>query len=523
MRRRDMLLTAAGTVAAPAVAQPARILRFVPQANLTSLDPIWTTANITRNHAYMVFDTLYGLDAQFIPRPQMAAGHSIEDDGKRITITLRPGLKWHDGEAVTAADCVQSLTRWMRRNPSGQQLARQMDELTATSHNAFVFRLKRPFPLLFAALASPVNPVAFMMPERLAATDAFQQIRETIGSGPFRFVPREYNSGSLVVYERHADYVPNPTGTTSFTAGPKIAHFDRVEWQIITDAATSAAALQRGEIDWFEQPPPELLQLMRRNRAIHQEPIDPLPLTGILRFNFLHGPFDTKAMRQALLPAIDQSDYMSAIVGTDPALIRTGVGVFTPGTPMASDAGLEPLNGPRSLDRAKAMLRDAGYTNQTIRLIGPTDILAPSAMTQVAGDMFRRLGVNLDFALTDWGTVVQRRASREPVERGGWSVFLTAFSSTDFMDPAGHVALRGNGVNSWPGWPTVPRLEELRDAWFEAPDLPAQQAIARDIQRTAMDELPFIPVGAYMSTTAHRANLRDRVPGFAIFWNLRRV
>ena len=285
MRRRDMLLTAAASVTAPAVAQAPRILRFVPQANLTSLDPIWTTANITRNHAFMVFDTLYGLDAQFVARPQMAAGHSIEDDGKRVTITLRPGLKWHDGEPVRAADCVQSLVRWMRRNPSGQQLARQMDELVATGDSTLVFRLKRPFPLLFAALASPVNPVAFMMPERLAATDAFQQIRENIGSGPFRFVPREYNSGSLVVYERNTDYVPNPTGPASFTAGPKVAHFDRVEWQIITDAATSAAALQRGEIDWFEQPPPELQQLMRRNRAIHQEPIDPLPLTGILRFN----------------------------------------------------------------------------------------------------------------------------------------------------------------------------------------------------------------------------------------------
>ncbi|MCX7372645.1 MAG: ABC transporter substrate-binding protein [Alphaproteobacteria bacterium] len=522
MRRRDLMLASAA-VAAPAVAQAPRLLRFVPQANLTSLDPIWTTANITRNHAYMVFDTLYGLDAQFNARPQMAEGHAIEDDGKRITITLRSGLRWHDGEPVRAQDCVVSLRRWMRRNPSGQQLERQLEEMAALDDRRFVLRLRRPFPLLFAALASPVNPVAFMMPERLASTDPFQQIREAIGSGPYRFNAREYNSGSLVVYERFADYAPAPNGPTSFTAGPKVAHFDRVEWRIITDAATSAGALQTGEIDWFEQPPPEILQLLRRNRNIHQEPIDPLPLTGILRFNFLHGPFDRKEMRQALLPAVNQTDYMSAIVGTDPALIRTGVGMFTPGTPLANDAGLGPLTGPRSLDRARDMLRAAGYTNQTIRLIGPTDILAPSAMTQVAGDMFRRLGVNLDFVLTDWGTVVQRRASREPIERGGWNVFLTAFSSTDFMDPAGHFPLRGNGLNSWPGWPTIPRLEELRDAWFDAPDLPAQQSIAREMQTTAMDELPFIPVGAYMSVTAHRNNLRDRVPGFAMFWNIRRA
>jgi ABC-type transport system substrate-binding protein len=368
-----------------------------------------------------------------------------------------------------------------------------------------------------------VNPVAFIMPERLARTDPFQQVRETVGSGPFRFVPAEFNSGSKVVYERNANYVPQPAGPTSFTAGPKVVHFDRVEWHIITDAATSAASLQTGEIDWYEQPPPEIQQLLRRNRQITLDAIDPLPLTGILRFNHLHPPFDNKLIRQAFLPAIEQNDFMAAIVGNDPGLISPNAGVFTPGTPLASDVGLEPLRGPRSLDRTRALLREAGYTNQPMRLIGPTDILAPSAMTQVMADLLRRLGVNADIALTDWGTVIQRRASREPVERGGWSMLLTSFSSTDFMDPAGHFPLRGNGLNSWPGWPTIPRLEELRDAWFDAPDLAAQQSIARDIQRVAMDEVPFIPVGAYRAVTAHRRNLVDRVPGFAIFHGLRRA
>nr|WP_201451987.1 ABC transporter substrate-binding protein [Rhodovarius lipocyclicus] len=524
MRRREMMLGAAALgMAAPAVAQAPRLLRFVPQANLTSLDPIWTTANVTRNHAFMVFDTLYGMDSQFNVHPQMASGHSVEDDGKRVTITLRPGLKWHDGGAVTAKDCVASLKRWMKRNPSGQQLERQLDELSALDDTRLQFRLKRAFPLLFASLAAPVNPVAFMMPERLANTDPFQQIRESIGSGPYKFVPGEYNSGSLVVYERNADYVPRSEGTASLTAGPKVTHFDRVEWRIITDAATSAAALQSNEIDWFEQPPPELQQLMRRNRNITIAPIDDKPLPGVLRFNHLHAPFNDKKMRQALLPAISQTDFMTAIVGTDPSMYDDKCGIFTPGTPLANDEGMEALTGPRSLDRAKALLRDAGYTNQPIRLIGPTDILAPAAMTQVAGDMLRRLGVNLDFVLTDWGTVVQRRANRAPIDQGGWNIFLTSFSSPDFLNPAGHFPLRGNGTSAWFGWPTIPKLEELRDAWFDAPDLDTQKRLAREMQRTALDELPFIPIGAYKSATAYRSNLRDRLLGFSIFWNLRRA
>jgi peptide/nickel transport system substrate-binding protein len=529
MQRRDIFKAGAALAAGSslpnfAIAQPAqnRVLKMVPQANLTSLDPIWTTANITRNFGHMVFDTLYGMDAQFRPQPQMAAGHSSDDGGRSVTITLRPGLKFHDGEPVRAQDVVPSLQRWMRRNPFGQKLATVTDDIQVVDDMRLRFRLKKPFPLLFHALAQVSNSPAFIMPERLAKTDPFQQVREAVGSGPFRFKANEFNSGSLVVYERFADYVPVQTGTTSLTAGPKIAHFDRVEWHIIVDAATAAAALQTGEIDWYEQPPPEVQQLLRRNRQVAIEAIDPLPLTGILRFNHLHGPFNNKALRQAILPAISQQDFMQASVGTDASLYTTGVGMFTPGTPLANDAGLAPLMGPRSLDRAKQLMREAGYTNQPMRLIGPTDILVPSALTQVGADLVRRLGFNADIVLSDWGTTVQRRTSREPIDKGGWSMLFTSFSSFDFADPAAHFPLRGNGTNAWFGWPDVPKLEELRDAWFDAPDLPTQQALAREMQTVGMDELPYIPLGSYKSMTALRANLTGRVAGLALYWGIRR-
>ncbi|MBR0666887.1 ABC transporter substrate-binding protein [Roseomonas hellenica] len=530
MQRRDLMKSAAiGAAAAAlprfAIAQPAgnRVVKFVPQANLTSLDPIWTTANITRNHGYMVFDTLYGMTADFQATPQMAEGHVIEDDGKSVTITLRPNLRFHDGEPVRAADCAASVKRWMKRSPIGQKLETFTDAVEAVDDRRLRFRLKRAFPMLIQALAQVSNSPPFIMPERLANTDAFTQIREAIGSGPFRFKADEFNSGSRVVYEKNANYVPVASGTPSLTAGPKTPHFDRVEWEIIVDAATAAAALQTGEIDWYEQPNPEIQTMLRRNRQLVIEEIDPLPLTGILRFNHLHPPFNDKKLRQALLPAISQADFMSAVVGPDPSVYGVDVGLFTPGTPLANDAGLAPLRGPRSLDRAKALMREAGYTNQPMRLIAPTDILAPSAMSQVGADLVQRLGFNTDAVFADWGTVVQRRTSREPVERGGWSMLFTSFSSFDFVDPAAHFPLRGNGTQAWPGWPTIPRLEELRDAWFLAPDLAAQQVIAREMQTIAMDELPYIPVGAYKSLTAIRRDLTGRVKGMALFWNLRRA
>ena len=524
LRRRGMLAAgAAGALARPAASQPARVLKFVPQADLSTLDPIWTTANGTRNMGYMVFDQLYGSDGQFRPVPQMAEGHVEEDDGRRVTITLRSGLKFHDGAPVRAQDCVVSIQRWMRRHAMGQKMAPIVDEISADGDRRIVFRLKRRYPLLVESLASPVAPPCFIMPERMARTDAFTQLREVVGSGPYRFKADEYRTGNQAIFERNPDYSPTPDRSTGMTAGPKLVHFDRVEWRTIPDAATASAAMQAGEIDWYEQPPPEIQQLLRRGRTIAIEPMDVLPMMALMRFNFLHAPFNDKKMRQALLPAIDQEQFMHAAVGTDPSLYLTNVGFFTPGGPMASDVALGPLQGPRSIERARTLLREAGYTGQQIRLLGPTDILVPSALTQVALDLYRRLGVNLDAVLTDWGSVVQRRASREPLDRGGWSVSMYAFSSMDFLTPATNPTLRANGSGAWFGWPDIPRLEALRDQWFEAPTLAQRQALAREMQVVAMDELPFIPVGAYRSMTAIRNNLADRVRGMAIFWGIRRT
>jgi len=533
LRRRTFIASAgAGALAAPvlapmglarpAIAQPARVLKAVPQANLTSIDPIWTTANITRNYGHAVYDTLYGIDQSFEPHPQMAEGHVVEDDGKRVTITLRPGLFFHDGSPVRAADAAQSIRRWTQRTAYGLKLKEVLDEISAPDDRRIVLRLKRPFPMLFRGLGQ-VSGACFIMPERVAQTDAFKQIDDATGSGPFSFKKDEFNSGSLMVFERNPRYAPVAAGTPSLIAGPKQVHFDRVEWHIITDPSTAGAALQRGEMDWYEQPPPELQELLQRNRNIAVELIDNFPLSGVMRLNHLHSPFNDKKMRQAILPAVDQTDYMSAVAGTDPADYRVGTGVFTPGTPLVNEAGLEALTSPRSIDRAKELLREAGYTNQPMRLIGPTDILAPSALTQVAADMFRRLGVNMELALSDWGTVIQRRTSREPVDKGGWSVLCTASSSFDQADPAAHSMIRGNGTAGWPGWPSIPKLEELRNAWFDAPTLDEQKRIAVEIQRIALDEVSYIPLGSYFGKTALRRNLTGRVPGLMLLWNLRRV
>jgi peptide/nickel transport system substrate-binding protein len=530
MLRRQLFAGAAGAAMVSALPRVsfaqranARTLKFIAQADLAVVDPIVTTAYVSRNHAYMVWDTLYGMDENFRPQPQMVEGHVVEDGAKRITMTLRPGMKFHDGEPVRASDAVASIRRWAARDALGQVLFSVLDDLSASDDRTFVFRLKRPFPLLFEALAKPATPVCFIMPERLAQTDPATAVKDVIGSGPFRFRQDQRVPGSLMVYEKFADYLPRADGSPSWTAGPKHVHFDRVEWHVMPDAATAAASLQNGEMDWWEQPTGDLQPVLRRSRDIVLEIPDPTGLVGMARFNHLHPPFNNPAIRRALLGAVNQEDFMTAVIGTDRALWRDGVGVFPPETPLASDAGMEVLTSPRDYDKVKRDLAAAGYKGEKVVLIAASDFPSLNALAQVGHDMLQKCGMNVEFVSTDWGSVVQRRASREPVEKGGWSMFFTFWAGLDMVNPGVQQALRGHGQAAWFGWPTAPKLEELRNAWFEAPDPAAQKEIGRQIQLQAFQDVPYLPVGQYFQATAYRRDLSGVLKGLPLFWNVKRA
>nr|WP_237182551.1 ABC transporter substrate-binding protein [Roseomonas marmotae] len=504
------------------LAQRAKPLRFVAQADLTILDPVWTPGIVTRNHALMVFDTLYGVDTALRPQPQMAAGHEVEDDGRRWTITLRPGLRFHDGEPVRARDAAASIRRWGARDTFGIALMQLVDEISAADDQRLVIRLKRPFPMLPDALGKPGTMNAFIMPERLALTDPGTQVTEMVGSGPYRFVAREYVVGARAVYEKFAGYVPREGGEPSLLAGPKVAHIERVEWLSMPDPATAAAALQQGEIDWWEQPPADLSEALKRNRNIRQEVLDTTGSPAFLRFNQLHPPFDRPEMRQALLGAVAQADFMQAVAGADRSLWRDDLGYFLPGSPMASDEGMAALTGPRDLDAVRRALEAAGYKGERIVHLQPTDYPSVSALNLVAADMMRRCGINVELQAMDFGTFIRRIANQDPPERGGWNTVCVSTAGASWVNPAAHNYLRGNGRRSIVGWPTSERLEALRDQWFETP--PERQGeIGRAMQAAAFQDLPFIPVGLFYQNTAYRSDLTGMVKGAPVFWNLRRA
>ena len=525
MERRSFMAGAAGLatagMAGPAYSQgaAARTLRVIPQANLTSLDPVWTTAVVTRNNAFMIYDQLCAENARGEIKPQMAEGWETSQDGLTLTFTLRDGLMFHDGEKVLAKDCVASINRWARRDPFTQVLWPNVAALEVLDDKRFRFRFHKPTPLLIMALGQTQFP-CFIMPERIASTDAFQQIRETVGSGPFRFLRDEWNPGQRASWARNDRYVARNEPVDGL-AGGRVPKIDRVEWTIITDPATSGNAMVTGEQDYWEYPLHDLLPQLRRSRGITVEQRLLDGTYGVCRFNTLQPPFNNPAIRRAVAMAVDQRDYLTAVAGSDPAGWGVCEGVFTCGTALANEQGSEALK-TRNIERAKEALRAACYNGEKVVLIAPGDYPQINALSLMTADIIRRLGMNLELIAADWGTLVQRRTSKEPVERGGWSIIHTTASGQSLSLPVYHLFLRANAENAWFGWPNVPEIEALRAEWVEKGADPAEsQRIARLLNAKAMEQMYYIPLGFYWQPSAWRSNVTGvfRAPA-TVFWNI---
>jgi peptide/nickel transport system substrate-binding protein len=532
LTRRRFALTAGASaaLALPALrtqraraAADSKTLRFIAQSDLRVLDPIWTTAYVTRNHGYMVFDTLFALDDKFQPHPQMVGEFDVSSDKLTYSFALRDGLKFHDGQPVRGIDCTTSLKRWMARDALGQTLAQSVAEMSGSNDKNFSIRLKTPFPALIDALAKVSSLAPFIMPERLAKTDPFKQVTEMVGSGPFKFVTAEYQPGNKVVYAKNADYVPRQEPPV-WASGSKIVKVDRVEWLVIPDTQTKLSTLASGEADWWENPAPDMWPPLGANSDVKLAIADPLKTSGCIRFNWLYPPFDNIKMRQAVQMVVNQADYMTAYAG-DKANWNVCASVFTCGTPMASDAGAAVLTGPRDYDKAKALVKEAGYKGEKIVLLDAVDQPLIHAEALVLADEMKKLGLNVEIASSDWGTVVTRRASKKPPAEGGWNVFETGWVGADTLDPSDNVMLRANGETAWFGWPKDDQLEAFRMQWLLATDSEERQEIAAKMQQRAFDVVPYIPTGQFVNKTAFRNNVKGIIQSPALFlmWNVEKT
>jgi peptide/nickel transport system substrate-binding protein len=531
--RRTALKLAAGAgafaastrLAAPALAQgaAARTLRFVPQANLANFDPIWGTQYVVRNAAALVWDMLYGFDDKLVPQRQMAESETVSPDGLTWTFKLRSGLKFHDGAPVLAKDCVASLARWAVRDPMGQMIIAIQQELTAIDDVSFKWVLKKPYPKLLTALGKNNTPAAFIMPERIAKTDPFKQITEYVGSGPMKFVKNEWVPGAKAVFEKFADYAPRPE-PASWLAGGKKMLLDRIEWIIMPDPATASAALQAGEIDWWENPISDLAPVLRKNPNVLVDIADPLGNIGSFRMNWLYPPFNDVRARRAVLMAMSQEDYMRALVGDDDKLWKPLPGYFTPGTPLYTEEGGEILKGKRDLEAAKKMLASSGYSGEPVTCLVAQDQAITKGMGEVTADLLKRLGMNVDFAAIDWGTVGQRRAMKTPPGKGGWQMFHTWHAGADCISPAPYNAIRANGDKAWFGWPNDAKTEAEIAVWFDAKNLDEEKAAINRVNKAALDAVIYAPTGFFLSYQAWRKNISGVVKGpLPFFWGVNKT
>ena len=497
-----------------------KTITAVMHSDLRVIDPGFTTAYITRDHGYMVYDTLLATDANFKIQPQMA-DWKVSDDKLTYTFTLRDGLKWHDGSPVTAEDCVASLKRWGRNDNMGQKLMDFTASIEATDAKTITLKLKEPYGLVLESIGKPSSYVPFMMPKRLAETPPGQQIPEQIGSGPFKFVKAEFQPGVKAVYEKNADYLPRKEAA-SWTSGGKVVKVDRVEWITMADAQTAVNALQSGDIDFMENPPWDLLPVLAANQDLKIETLNKLGFQTLGRMNFLYPPFDNLRVRRAALLAMNQKDVLDALVG-NPEYYKICGAFFVCGTPLATEEGSETLVKGSGMAEAKKALAESGYDDTPVVIMAPGDVVTLKAQPIVAAQLLRDAGFKVDVQATDWQTVVARRASQKPTKEGGWNMFFTNWVGADVVNPIANFSIGGRGKNGgWFGWAEDAKIEQLKDAYARSSSPEEQKKIAADIQKEAFEQVIYIPLGQFLIPSAWRKSLSGVLDGPAtpIFWNI---
>ncbi|WP_274631328.1 ABC transporter substrate-binding protein [Arvimicrobium flavum] len=520
-------IAAATMLAAPimsagaALAQDGKTITAVLHSGLRVLDPIITTAHITRNHGYMIYDVLVAQNKDFAPQPQMA-DFAVSEDGLTYTFTLRDGLKFHDGAPVTAADAVASLQRWGKRDAGGQLIFDVTASLEATDDKTITWTLSTPFGPLLDIVSKQSSVPPFIMPARVAQTPADQAISDNTGSGPFVFVKEEFEPGVSVTYAKFEDYVPRAE-PADWMAGGKVVKVDRVKWVTMPDAQTAINALVSGEIDYLEQTPIDLLPLLETSPDVAVEVRNSLGYQTMGRMNFKHPPFDNMKIRQAALKAMRQEPILATMIGNPKYYKKCGA-IFGCGTPLASEAGTESLTGAGDVAGAKALLKEAGYDGTPIVLMQPTDVVELTAQPVVAAQLLREAGFNVDMQAMDWQSVVTRRANQAAPSEGGWNIFFTNWMVPEISSPLLNSMVNGGGDSAWFGWPDDPELEALRAEFIAATSLEARKQVAARIQAHVVNVVNYIPLGQYLQVQSRRTNIVNMIPSpVLVFWEVNKT
>lgn len=496
-------------------------LRVVMQGDVRIVDPIWTTAYIVRDHGYMIYDTLFAMDANGDIQPQMVDRYTVSEDKLTYTFTLRSGLLWHDNQPVTTADIIPSIKRWAARDALGQTVMTFVANIEAKDDLTFEIKLKEPTGLLVFALGKPSSNVPFMMPKRIAETDPNTQISEFIGSGPFVFKADEWRPGDKAVYTKFEGYKPRSEAPSGL-AGGKIAKVKRVEWRVIADQQQAVNALLNGEIDIIQQPGPDLFPLLKDDPSVKIVDWNPYGYQYNLRFNQAVKPFDNPKIRQAALYALNQEDFLQAAIG-NPEFYTTCKAMFVCGTALETTAGMEDKLD-SNFEKSKQLLAEAGYKGEPVVLLHSTDLPVLTNIAPVAKSLLERGGFVVDMQSMDWQTVLSRRVRKDPPSQGGWNAMVTYWSSADVLNPVMGAFFNASGDKAAFGWPNDPKMEELRRQFALAGTPEERKSTAEAVQLREAESPTHLVLGQFNLPGAARSNVAGWIPAAApVFWNIEKI
>ncbi|MGX9121067.1 ABC transporter substrate-binding protein [Mesorhizobium sp. BHbsci] len=501
----------------------ARTVHMVMHGNLAAFDPIVSGAGTTTIHALAIYDTLFALDSKSMPRPQMVGKWEVSDDKKTYTFELRDGLGWHDGTPVTAADCVASIRRWAEVDDGGQLLVARASDISKRDDKTFTIVLMEPLDLLIELLAKEAAPIPFMMREKDASRPAAEQVTANIGSGPFKFNQELAKPGASFTYDRNEHYLPRnepPDGR----AGGKVVNVDRVIWHNIGDPQTALAALQAGEIDFYEVPPGDSYPMIESDPNLALQILGEGGENIVIRMNHLQKPFDNVKARQAMLHLIDQEAFLR-VMTPDPKYGRTLTSIFGNNTLYSNDENTGWYKKGGDPEKAKKLFQEAGYAGEKVVILQPTDTPMFNDAAQLVGAALRKIGVNAELAPSDWSGLTQRRANKGPVANGGWSIFISSHYDFTFGDPLTSTFLKASGENAWFGWPKSDEVEALRAQWTNVETLEERKALARKMQRIWWNFVGDVRLGQATFPIARRKTLTGLVSGvgaWPLMWNMQK-
>lgn len=493
-------------------------LRAIPHASLRTLDPIASSAYITRNYALMVYETLFAPDSKGVFQLQMLESYDASPDGLVHTFKLRDGLKFHSGAAVTSADCIASIKRWAKRDPVGGYLMGAAESFEPVDDRTFKLTLKRAVGGIPDILGKISAYPAVIMPERLAKASPSDAITESDGSGPFVFKKDEWQPGVKAVFVKNTAYKPRSEAADGL-AGGRVVKVDRVEWVSLPDPNTAVAALQTGEVDFFEAPPLDLIKTIEASGSLALVKATSLSDTqGWIRPNQLQPPFDKASARQALLKLVNQSDFLRAIGASETS---SCLAYFLCGSPNETKAGSEAA-GKVDIAAAKALLAEAGYHGEKIVILQATDIPVMTTAAQVLGNQLRKAGATVELRAMDYSTIVARRVNKSNVQDGGWSILVTYSQGVDAYSPLNNIGIVSTCENAYYGWPCDPETEKLRLEWAASTDGEAKRTSLNLLQTRVYQALPYVLWGQFAMPMAYnKDNLSGYIPAVVpVFWGV---